>query len=318
MKPHQNSADSEDSIPTYVRCTTLVLRYHPLSHAPHGNRCGNTAWYAELTFNLCTLLAEVALTLRLGIRFVPQPRVDFRDRFRRIYAITMKNVPITIGFAVITTSQLVLGMYAMISAAKDGGKVNLSDRKNYPNSGVRSQPNLSRRYPLTHTTCVCLFHIEPDISLLWPSPSSMVRRDHLTPISRDTDPAKNVHTPDFLVFSLILFLARSSRAVGFELPTLWGVIAKDATVYFLVIFTSHLVLEMTLIFGRVSATGSLPGPRLMTYNLCFTRNRCSLSQLRKSTLLTYPKCIHPHCAVWVSQLVALSCKPYFPLLYSND
>jgi hypothetical protein len=63
---------------------------------------------------------------------------------------------------------------------------------------------------------------------------------------------------DFLAFALFIFLANSSKTPGFNFPGLWMVIAKDATRYFLVIFTSHFVLEMFLIFTRVSSTISIP------------------------------------------------------------
>lgn len=53
-----------------------------------------------------------------------------------------------------------------------------------------------------------------------------------------------------------MFLAmRSVRmTAGLEIRTILTTVAEDATQYFLFIFTSHFVLEMTLIFGRVSAT----------------------------------------------------------------
>jgi hypothetical protein len=35
---------------------------------------------------------------------------------------TMKNVPITIGFTVITISQFAVGMYIMVLAVKEGGE----------------------------------------------------------------------------------------------------------------------------------------------------------------------------------------------------
>jgi hypothetical protein len=67
---------------------------------------------------------------------------------------------------------------------------------------------------------------------------------------------KNMDTSDFLAFSLIIFLAKNWRTPGLGFPGLWEIIAKDATLYFLIIFTSHFVLEMNLILGRVSATFS--------------------------------------------------------------
>ena len=48
-------------------------------------------------------------------------RVDPRGFRRRIHAVMMKNVLITIGFAVITASQFIFGMWIMIHAARSGG-----------------------------------------------------------------------------------------------------------------------------------------------------------------------------------------------------
>lgn len=67
----------------------------------------------------------------------------------------------------------------------------------------------------------------------------------------------DIFTPDFFAFLLIIFLAIDSKPRGFKVPTIMGTIAEDATLYFLVIFTSHFVLEMTLNLGRVSTAVSL-------------------------------------------------------------
>ena len=75
-----------------------------------------------------------------------------------------------------------------------------------------------------------------------------------------TLPIDDACPSDFFAFSLTIFLARRSRApAGLKVPTILGTIAEDATRYFLVIFTSHFVLEMFLIFARVSATVPLLG-----------------------------------------------------------
>ena len=41
----------------------------------------------------------------------------------RIYAVTMKNVPIAIGLGLITASQFALGLWLSIIAAREGGKL---------------------------------------------------------------------------------------------------------------------------------------------------------------------------------------------------
>ena len=67
-------------------------------------------------------------------------------------------------------------------------------------------------------------------------------------------PAGNTHTyrpTDLLAFLLFIYVALRTGAWEFKLPNLFRTIAQDATCYFLVIFTSHIVLELTLIFARV-------------------------------------------------------------------
>ena len=64
---------------------------------------------------------------------------------------------------------------------------------------------------------------------------------------------------DFLAFLAIVLLAKRLSATGIKIRSLVETIAVDAVWYFLVIFTSHFVLAMTLYFGRVSATTSLSG-----------------------------------------------------------
>jgi len=65
---------------------------------------------------------------------------------------------------------------------------------------------------------------------------------------------------DLLAFSFIIHLTLKSRSYQSGLPNLLKVMAEDATLYFLVIFTSHLMLELTLIFGsvRISSRRSVP------------------------------------------------------------
>ena len=50
---------------------------------------------------------------------------------------------------------------------------------------------------------------------------------------------------------MIVALTIRSGLEGFKVPMILRTIVKDATVYFLVIFTSHFVLGMTLLFARV-------------------------------------------------------------------
>jgi hypothetical protein len=82
------------------------------------------------------------------------------------------------------------------------------------------------------------------------------------------DPSGDMYAPDSLAFSLIIFLAIKSKVSSAKIPTVLGAMAEDATRYFLVIFSTHFVLEMTLVFGRVSATAPLPTPHPMISDVC--------------------------------------------------
>ena len=59
---------------------------------------------------------------------------------------------------------------------------------------------------------------------------------------------------DFLAFSVIVYLVVRSNLNKIPIPSIFKTIARDATYYFLVIFTSHLVLVMFLAFTSVSAS----------------------------------------------------------------
>jgi len=52
-----------------------------------------------------------------------------------------------------------------------------------------------------------------------------------------------------VAFLIIMYTAWQSNLQRFRIPTLLATIARDATHYFLIIFTSQLALEFTMIFG---------------------------------------------------------------------
>lgn len=78
----------------------------------------------------------------------------------------------------------------------------------------------------------------------------------LFPIQKKT-PGSDRPT-DFIAFSLIVYLVLVRSNAGYQrrMPLL-KTIAQDATYYFLIIFTSHFVLELTLLFARVRALSLL-------------------------------------------------------------
>jgi len=59
-------------------------------------------------------------------------------------------------------------------------------------------------------------------------------------------------TTDTLAFLVIVVLAVRAGLNGAKVPRILRSIVQDTTLYFLVIFTSHFVLVMTLLFARVS------------------------------------------------------------------
>ena len=79
-----------------------------------------------------------------------------------------------------------------------------------------------------------------------------------SPLRKPT-PAPRCFT-DLLVFVTIVFVAR--RAAGFTvtgIPSLLVGILKDATIYFMLIFTSQLVVGLFLVFAPVSHRTALTG-----------------------------------------------------------
>ena len=58
---------------------------------------------------------------------------------------------------------------------------------------------------------------------------------------------------DFVAFLIIVYLAGRSTFRQLGIPTILDTIARDATKYFLVIFTAHFVLVMTLLIARVTS-----------------------------------------------------------------
>jgi hypothetical protein len=102
-----------------------------------------------------------------------------------------------------------------------------------------------------------------------------------------TDPADNLCTPDSLAFLFIIFMANKSKTGGFKFTGILGTIVEDATQYFLVIFTSHFVLEMTLTLGRVSATVSLSGLKPTSSNASIGDNSTTSSWVSRHRFPLY-------------------------------
>ena len=85
----------------------------------------------------------------------------------------------------------------------------------------------------------------------------------------------------------MIFWALKSRAPGIKARSILETIVEDATRYFLVIFTSHLVVELTLKLGRVSApvAFSFPVIRASTHYTSLCRKQSSFFRPRKLLIL---------------------------------
>jgi len=59
------------------------------------------------------------------------------------------------------------------------------------------------------------------------------------------------HLADLLAFLLVVYLVVKSDRDKVPMPILFKTIAEDATYYFLLIFSSHLVVELVFLSARV-------------------------------------------------------------------
>jgi len=101
---------------------------------------------------------------------------------------------------------------------------------------------------------------------------------------------------DLLAFLLVVYVALKSSMYQFKIPTMFGVIARDAARYFLVIFTSHLALELTLIFGRPSiqllpSTGNIVILPVMVTRLMLSLKKAAVSQQEEVWSLGEPSTV---------------------------
>jgi hypothetical protein len=70
------------------------------------------------------------------------------------------------------------------------------------------------------------------------------------------------HPTDLLAFSVIVYLVVRSGVTKIPIPSLVETIIRDATYYFLVIFTSHFVLVMFLAFANVRLSSQSSDPSM--------------------------------------------------------
>jgi len=156
---------------------------------------------------------------------------------------------ITSCFSTITISQFILGLYMTVYAAKTGRE-----------SVIRLPAQLS---PTSCFSCINptgptsrLYDVLPRMAVV----CGARIYHHVSHIRYGTSPAIHLgdtrpdHLQDVLAFSVIVFLVVRSNVTKIPLPSLLKTIARDATYYFLVIFTSHLVTAMFFWFASVSTS----------------------------------------------------------------
>ena len=109
-----------------------------------------------------------------------------------------------------------------------------------------------------------LFGTELRRSYIQASPYCLVGVNYLAKPD-GTKPTFNVYKSDFLAFSLIIYriIRVRKNALGHKFATILDTVAEDSTWYFLLVFSAHFTLVMTLNLARVSATVSHSGPRLI-------------------------------------------------------
>ena len=108
---------------------------------------------------------------------------------------------------------------------------------------------------------------------------------------------------DLLAFLIIIWVGR--KATGFRgssIPSILDRIVKDATLYFLVIFTSHLIVEGFLIFAPVSPSTD--------------SNRAHGSVLFFSCIVGWTKFVDLRRNFWYRKIIISSLQSRYPLVCS--
>ena len=149
-------------------------------------------------------------------------------------------------FVVITTSQFILGLWMVVVAAGNGREsVTKCHHNSYPlrcfSDTVSTDP-ISGLYPVQlYSTGFHACRTSLHISRIRYETSFVF---HL----RDT----HFDCPtDFLAFFVIVYLVVRSNINRVPIPSLLRTMARDATSYFLMIFTSHFVSVMFIRFASV-------------------------------------------------------------------
>ena len=220
----------------------------------------------------------------------------------------MKNIYIAVGFGVITTTQFVLGIYLIALARKEGGEGGLLHRKYSSLRVPVAQPVPQIPLDAYH---LCVFFRHRNLELAYTSISILYGTQELSTCIWNSNNTRG--SSDSLAFLTVMFLAARLRFQGLKVRTIMQTIAADAMRYFMVIFSAHLVLVLTLNLAPVRTMVPPSGLRPIPSNASLVRIRFNFCQARKS----YASC-SPHKPSYyplLSQRLAVSqCKSYIWLM----
>ncbi|KAF9654076.1 hypothetical protein BDM02DRAFT_3182482 [Thelephora ganbajun] len=189
---------------TWVFFLFLAIRYVPMGYRfwsllqatwPGYTQelCNRTSFIHVLAFILGTWMAQAALAVR-------------------VYAITLKNLPITACLALLSTGQLGLGLYHTIIVILN---------------------------PATPSQAI------PQVPIHW----CIISRHRAVEVTNTV-----FSIPfDIVIFIVTIYCAvkqSGTRWLGKGAPSLLRTLARDGALYFMVIFTSHIIYTFTLILGR--------------------------------------------------------------------
>jgi hypothetical protein len=151
-------------------------------------------------------------------------------------------------FGVITISEFILGLYATAYAAKRGCESLTWYRPRFFPTRLRFFSDTDPTDPTSALYDVHLCGFVVCSGRIYHHVSRIRYETHLVVHLGDIN---SNHPADFLAFSVVVYLVVRSNMNKVPIPGLLKIIVRDATCYFLVIFTAHLVLVMFMVFGNV-------------------------------------------------------------------
>jgi len=104
----------------------------------------------------------------------------------------------------------------------------------------------------SYIMCISVGQLSGEIGFI--AMSLVYGMEFLMSFISDLEDTRSDHPPDLLTFLVIIHLAVQSSVRSIPIPNILKTIMRDATYYFLVIFTSHIVIIMFLTLAKVSTS----------------------------------------------------------------